>query len=352
MVSGLIDVLSGMSFKARLCLGGIFISISVLRQVYFEKIWIWGYAIGAFIIIVPSFFEDEFVEYDEKKAEKISSSVFYFNSQNVIDFLERLLHFSHKGFEAEKIRLITEPLSEMALGAKKVHHFFITGHENESSLAIDLTKTEHDYFCIRISSSEEIIQLAREIKPDVPPATQASEKPAVGPLIDDLEKMGFYEDTKDELVNIVKQEAIETGYIFGWESANRDFMADAEEIAEGGVTELFNAFEPFLNQRQIHLPQVSEKFNDSKYSVIINDYEYKIWEAFELKSVNLWDLSTNRALGIINKILQDQGVKEQAYKLYGGNDQRIIFLTEEQFVVINASPLLAPTEKPHAAALT
>ena len=165
-------------------------------------------------------------------------------------------------------------------------------------------------------------------------------------LINDFERLGYYKYTDEEKILRIKNESIKAGYLFGWEETYRDFHADGEDLAEGGVGQFFNELEPFLLKQGVQITQISEDFNELGYRIEVNGTLYTIYDQQELESEDIWTLATNRAFGIINDLLTQAQSNERIYFLYEGNDQRAIVLTPDMFELIQKTNLIDDREKP------
>ncbi len=165
-------------------------------------------------------------------------------------------------------------------------------------------------------------------------------------LLETLESLGFYQYVAPEQIDDLKQEALATGYIFGWEGTARDYEADAENLAEGGVHEFLAKIAPFLTTQGVQIDSIEEHFRDTGYRITINGREYELYSGAELASANIWELTTTRAFGIVNTLLREAGSSERVFVLYGGNDLHAVFLTTEMYEVLRRAAVLPPQEMP------
>jgi len=166
-------------------------------------------------------------------------------------------------------------------------------------------------------------------------------------LIAELERLGFYGYTPPEQIDAAKTDAVRTGHLFAG-STNRDFMADAEDLAEGGVLECLEQCRPFLDRQGLHIESAREEIGeDDGYSVWINDERFWMYTEEEL-GPDCWVLTTNRMLTMLNTLLEAAGSKERAFTLEGGNDQQLVFLTKAQYEAIRRSPAIPERNKPEA----
>ncbi|MFC5401883.1 hypothetical protein [Cohnella soli] len=164
-------------------------------------------------------------------------------------------------------------------------------------------------------------------------------------LINRLDQLGYYKYVERTRKREIKKDAMSAGCLFGWEQSGREFMSDAESLAEGGVGEFIKAIDPFLRTQNVQITKVNDDLVDTDYSVEINGESYKIYSGDELHQ-NIWELSTIRAFGIVNKLLEAASSDERVYILYGGNELRAVFLTSKMFKVINGSKFIPDKDKP------
>jgi hypothetical protein len=166
-------------------------------------------------------------------------------------------------------------------------------------------------------------------------------------LIDALEALGLYSHTSPQRLADVKAEAAKTRYLFGWEDTQRDYAADAEELAEGNVADFVRDVSPFLNREGVRIEALDQDFEiGGAYSVTVNGAVHEMYSEAECHTNDIWLLSTKRAFAMVNEWLAKSGSAERVFALYGGNDLRAIFLTPQMHEAIVASGLLAPSEIP------
>ena len=166
-------------------------------------------------------------------------------------------------------------------------------------------------------------------------------------LLNELESLGFYKYTTSEIASKNKAEVLATGNIFGDEETKRLWHADAEDLAEGGVKQFLEEMMPFLQTLNVSIASIQEDFNiDGAYNITINGIKYSLYSEAELKSEDIWDLTSKRTFIILNKLLAQAGSSERVYQLYGGNDQFVVVLTAEMYEAIHKSQILAERDMP------
>jgi hypothetical protein len=92
--------------------------------------------------------------------------------------------------------------------------------------------------------------------------------------------------------------------------------------------------QPVLEQEDVQLDEVVDEFGQDRYDVIINGKPLLIYEGDG--GSDSWGLSLKRLLEITNGLLEESGSAERLYAIYGGNDGRVILLTEEMLDYIES----------------
>jgi hypothetical protein len=200
-------------------------------------------------------------------------------------------------------------------------------------------------------------------------------------LVEKLEQAGFFVHCAGD-VSSLKKRIVETGYVFQ-DDLGRVFPADAEDLAEEGVLDFLAELSPFLARQGVHLPvkevllktrkardpetgavidiqprrrviddtlegddlrpylkPIREHIDESvdRYVVEIGVFRQEIWSD---RTPSLWEAATCNTLVLVNRLLLNAGSAELAFGLYGGNEGEVVFLTQEQFDLIEASNLAA-----------
>ncbi|NHC42851.1 hypothetical protein G6549_23415 [Bacillus sp. MM2020_1] len=148
-------------------------------------------------------------------------------------------------------------------------------------------------------------------------------------LVDELESIGFFKYINSDKISQVKDEAITSGYLYC--DTGRDFLADEEDLSEGGVGTFFEEISPFLEKQGIELIINNEVFNEEKYEIQVNGEKYTLYTQDDVENDEYVEINTRRAFSIINKLLEGAGSKERLFALYGWNDLVAIFLTNEMY---------------------
>ncbi|MDP9353167.1 MAG: hypothetical protein M3P51_16725 [Chloroflexota bacterium] len=171
----------------------------------------------------------------------------------------------------------------------------------------------------------------------------------VSHLLEQWEGMGFYRHASPQQISELKHEARATGYLFGGDAVARDYDADAEDLAEGGVQDFLERIGLFLAEQGVQITTVAQEFTDTGYTMTINGRVYTLYTEEELASegmAELWELTTARTFALVNILLAEAGSKERVFGVYGGHDNRAVFLTDDMYAALRQSGVLPPQEMP------
>ncbi|MCG8349163.1 MAG: hypothetical protein MI924_15445 [Chloroflexales bacterium] len=90
-------------------------------------------------------------------------------------------------------------------------------------------------------------------------------------LLEALEAHGYYRYAHHSAIHRLKQEALESGYLLGWEETKRVYHADSENLAEGYTCVFFEEMTPFLHTLGVPAVDVSYLFDsDVDHTVTVN----------------------------------------------------------------------------------
>ena len=168
--------------------------------------------------------------------------------------------------------------------------------------------------------------------------------------VDRLIEMGFLKFAPDSDHLAARQELIESltyNYIdTEWDDNcnsrdRRQYRADNEDLAEGDIGQSLLVLRDVLSHEGVHLDSVEDDFGDAGYAVIVNGRRHQIYfcDKETWSSINIWGIALKRYLEIVNELLTDARSAERAYGIYGGNDGRIILLTEEMHCFLKSMPV-------------
>ena len=113
----------------------------------------------------------------------------------------------------------------------------------------------------------------------------------------------------------------------------RHYILDGEDLFEqGGIVDSLKEMTPFFEKLNIkmtisgHLEEYDAENQWLNHEITINDKKYVIFENFEGYG---WGEVAQRFADMVNDQLRLQGSNERLHLIYGGNDGRAIFLTDE-----------------------
>lgn len=164
------------------------------------------------------------------------------------------------------------------------------------------------------------------------------------PFVTELEELGYFNGLEPESAEALKEDFEQNGWVGIFSESHRFFMADAEDLAEGGVGHFLQAVSPFLALQGITLPEI-EEISEEGYVVRVGGADYQIYDAEDLErdasgeeSGLIWGLSMVHGFRIVDDLLAAAGSAERAYAVNGGNDLFVLFLTPELHRVIMEHP--------------
>ena len=120
---------------------------------------------------------------------------------------------------------------------------------------------------------------------------------------------------------------------------NRSYSADAEDLAEGDLGRCLRRMSTVLSHEGVVLESVEDVFTDEhkRYEVSINGDSHLIYDLNETSIEDIWLVSFRRLVEIVNSLLIEAGSSERLFGIYGGNDARVILLTESMHDLIHAN---------------
>jgi hypothetical protein len=173
----------------------------------------------------------------------------------------------------------------------------------------------------------------KEPPPHKPPALPQAEAEQV---VDRLIGMGYLKFVPESKRPDVRRQLIESAgkrYLDAdWDDECvaadlRGYPADNEDLAEGQVGATILLMKPVLEKEGVKLDSVVDEFGDEKYEVVINGKSHLICEGDGGKDSST--VALKRLLEITNGLLEAAGSPERLFSIYGGNDGRVMLLTEE-----------------------
>ena len=130
----------------------------------------------------------------------------------------------------------------------------------------------------------------------------------------------------------------------GWQAAiledvGRSFIADAEDLAEGGVGSLLRDMKPFFKSIGLETGRTRDDSREESYDVWLGDRCYPILVKDDFRKAakglaNLWGMAGFRTATLLNFLLRKHGRKEQACSVSGGNEHWFLLITPEQHALL------------------
>jgi hypothetical protein len=124
----------------------------------------------------------------------------------------------------------------------------------------------------------------------------------------------------------------------------RTYFADSESLMEGGIGEVILKMRSVLETEGVRVDSVGDDLDGEVYVVNVNGRKYPIYDEVSYRSGLLRGLSTKGLLDIVNGLLGDAGSDERLYWIGGGDEGRVILLTEAMYELL-ASPGLGMDER-------
>jgi hypothetical protein len=175
-------------------------------------------------------------------------------------------------------------------------------------------------------------------------------------FVDELEHLGYFRLVAVGDAAEARQEILARRYPLAGD-VGRLFMADAEQLADGGVGDLVGTVAPFLQREGVSIEvkrgpagtitglQLSLEPGgalvtfvetvDDDYRVTLGLVEVVVWTG---DGGNKWHDATGQTVALLNRLLSSHGSFERAWSLHGGaNEGFIVFATVEQVHLLNSA---------------
>ncbi|WCM41035.1 hypothetical protein MG290_08685 [Flavobacterium sp. CBA20B-1] len=174
----------------------------------------------------------------------------------------------------------------------------------------------------------------------------STERVSATEFVAKLEKLGYYKYAEENNIDHLKTDLIENfdpnnELVTIWDNETgvpldyRYYSCDGEAVyEEGGFTDLLEHVRPTFDKigLKINVTDHIEEWNDEKkwlnHRITINESEYIIFKNFRGYG---WGEAVMQFAQIVNEEAEKQGINERLYLVGGGNDGRLIFLTNELY---------------------
>lgn len=171
-------------------------------------------------------------------------------------------------------------------------------------------------------------------------------------VVDNLDKLGYYKYANATHLDTLKNDLISSLAEYGVLSTiydeknfipfdNRLFLFDGETLfEEGGFMDAINSMKPLFNKLNLkfeitnHLEEWDSQNKWLNHRISINGTEYVIFKNFKDYG---WGEAAQRFAEILNDQLKSQNINERLYLINGANDGQSIFLTNEEYDLINST---------------
>ncbi|MFT7012098.1 MAG: hypothetical protein ACJA2M_003052 [Polaribacter sp.] len=165
-------------------------------------------------------------------------------------------------------------------------------------------------------------------------------------FVAELEKLGYYKYADKKNIDSLKNDLIENydptnELVSIWDDDTglpldyRYYWCDGETVYEqGGYTEMLEQVKPTFDKigLKIKVTDHFEEWDNKKkwlnHRITINGTEYVIFKNFKETG---WGEAVMRFAEIINAEAEKQSIDERIFLASGGNDGRLIFLTDELY---------------------
>ncbi len=161
-------------------------------------------------------------------------------------------------------------------------------------------------------------------------------------LVQALESMGFYKYLSPGDARAAKGQLPTNPRRF-YLDAGRAFEADAEDLAEGGVSELLEQMREVLTAEGCVVGKTEDSYSEDGYTVLLDGRPYPMWTKSEGK--RSWELTVKRTANLINHLLSGRS-SERLFLLHGGEDGLFVILDPAMQRLIAASGMFGKDSTP------
>ena len=149
---------------------------------------------------------------------------------------------------------------------------------------------------------------------------------------------GERELARAEMVESLRDGRLDTRHDrHGDTRCRRNYDADAEDLADGGVGATIRRMRGVLRAEGVSIDRVVDLFDDDDdgYHLEIDGKTYVIFRHDD-EGQNAWVLATRRLLEIVDALLIEAGSAERLYGAYAGHRGRVIFMTCEMHAYLRS----------------
>jgi hypothetical protein len=169
-------------------------------------------------------------------------------------------------------------------------------------------------------------------------------------FVNKLQELGYFKYSDPEDLDAIRQTMIDEfepnfELVSAWDDDTgmpldyRYYFCDNEDLFEaGGFTDMLEILRPTFDKIGFNLTindhhEVWDSNKGLDHTITLNGTKYTIFKNFKEAG---WGEAAQRLAEILNSELEKQNKDERVYLVSGGNDGRLIFLTEPQFNYIDS----------------
>jgi hypothetical protein len=158
-------------------------------------------------------------------------------------------------------------------------------------------------------------------------------------LLAELETLGLFRYTIPKDLEASREAILQEGCAGIVKVRGRLFPADAEELAEGGVSTFLADVTSFLEDQGVAVPALEDALGQ-EYDLLAGEERIPIWTRAEFQRELAgepglgWGLSSTRTVQILNDWLERAESAERAYGVNSGKNFTVFFLTSELYARI------------------
>ncbi len=167
-----------------------------------------------------------------------------------------------------------------------------------------------------------------------------------------LRELGLWRDLSDDIVQANVDAVAAGGHPWSTEMAETvQFMADGEELAEGGVEEFLEQVAPVMATHGVTLEfETRCDSPEEGYVIDINGVPVEMWGPNAWENDSTWTTATVRPLERLNALLHEVGSELRFHSLYTGANDGIAMLIDPEIVrLLDDHRLLSKGERPELA---
>lgn len=164
-------------------------------------------------------------------------------------------------------------------------------------------------------------------------------------LIHTLRDLGMWDDA-DPAELESKFDSMISSQNFWLVESPRFIMADAEELAEGGIGLWLDEHRDALAKYGFTFQSHEDHCDEHGYDFVLDASRNTVYTEQQLERDNIWEIATRFVQQMINTQLRSKGIETRAYLFYGGNDGQLAMLTPQMAGAMIDSGQIEKSEQP------